>query len=101
MAAIQHNVDQVTTNDDDISQPMMKIMHTNIHLILSLDMYLNELQMIVQTLNTYVLSFALYGSFSILMQWLSLAASTTVYNKTTKVVTSHISSSKTKNLIQK
>lgn len=101
MATTQHNVDQVTTNEDDISQTTMKVLHTNLRLIPSLDLYPNELQMIVKTLNNYVLSFALSGSFTILMKWLSLVASMAVFNKPTKVVTFKISSSKTKNLTKK
>lgn len=57
--------------------------------------------MLVQSLNNSVLSFALYASFSTTMQWLSLVASTDVYNKTTKVVTFQISSTKTKKLTKK
>ncbi|CAH1450694.1 unnamed protein product [Lactuca virosa] len=96
MAATQSNVDPVTTNEDEISQPMMKISHTNLRLIPSLDVYPSEFHLIVQILNNFVLSFALSGKFSILMEWLSLPIFMTVFKKTTKVLTFQISSSKTK-----
>ncbi|CAH1426019.1 unnamed protein product [Lactuca virosa] len=101
MAATQHNFDEVTTNEEEISQQTMKILHTNLHLIPSLDVYPNELQLIVQILNNYVLSFALSGTFSILIQWLSLVASMVVFNKSTKVVTFQLLSFKTKKLTKK
>lgn len=90
----QHNVEQVTTNYDDISWPMMKILHSNLHFNPSLVVYPNDLQMLVQTLNNFVLSFSLSALFSIPMQWSSHAASTNVYNKKTKFVIFQMSSSK-------
>lgn len=87
MDATQLNVDPVTTSDEEISQPTMMVLHTNRHLYPSPDVYPNELLMIFPTLNNYILSFVLSTSFSILMEWLSLAASTALYKKTTKVVT--------------
>ncbi|CAI9278740.1 unnamed protein product [Lactuca saligna] len=46
MASSHHNVDQVTTNDDEISQPAMNILHTNLCLVPYLDVYSAELQMV-------------------------------------------------------
>ncbi|CAH1431922.1 unnamed protein product [Lactuca virosa] len=91
MAASHHNVNPTTTNDEEVSQLMMKIQTTNIRLVPSLDQYLEELQMLVQTLKNFVLSFALSSSFAIPIEWLSLVSSTAVFNKTNKVVTLQIS----------
>lgn len=101
MAATQHNVDPFTTNDKDISQPMLKIIHKNLRLILSLDVYPNELQLLVQILNNSGLSFAFYGTFSSPIQWLSLVSSMVLYNNKTIVVNFQITLSKTKKLIKK
>lgn len=101
MATTQSNVDPVTTNEDEISQPMMKISHTNIQLIPSLDVYLSEFHLLFQILKYFVLSFALFGAFSIPMEWFSLVVSIVVFNKKTKVLIVHISSSKTKKFTRK
>ena len=42
--------------------------------------------MLIEALNHYVLSTVMSSSLSVPMTWLSLARSTTVFNKTTKVV---------------
>ncbi|CAH1451349.1 unnamed protein product [Lactuca virosa] len=57
--------------------------------------------MLVQTLNNSVLSFALSTSFVIPMEWLSLAASTAVFNKINKVVMFQLTNSKSNNLTRK
>ncbi|CAI9299828.1 unnamed protein product [Lactuca saligna] len=98
MATSQHNVDHTTNNDEDVSQPMMKIQTTNLYLVPSLDQYLEELRMCVQILNYFVLSTTLSSSFAIPMTWLSLDATTVVFNKSTKVVTFQLSNSKTNKL---
>lgn len=87
MAIEQNFVDQFNTNNEEISQAMMKIQHTNLGLNPSLEVYPEELHMIVLIMNNSVLNHALSSSFAILMHQLSLATSITVYNKTTKVVT--------------
>ncbi|CAH1413225.1 unnamed protein product [Lactuca virosa] len=80
---------------------MMKIQHIHLRLVPYLETYPGVLQMLVQTLNSTVLSFFLSSSFAICMEWLSLAASTAVFNKTTKVVTFQLTNSKSKKLTQK
>lgn len=101
MAASHHNVEPITTNDDEIPQLMINIQTTNLHLVPSLDHYLNELQMLIQTLNNSVLSFSLSATFAIPMEWLSLATSIVVFNKTIKVVIFLFLNSKTKKLPRK
>lgn len=65
----------------------MKIQHTNFRLVPFVDTYPEELWMLVQTLDKYVLSFDLSASFVITMEWFSLASLTAVFSKTTKVAT--------------
>ncbi|CAH1454218.1 unnamed protein product [Lactuca virosa] len=101
MTATPHNVDPTTTNDEEITQLMMMIQNTNLRLVPTLDQYPEELRMLIQTLNNSNLSYALSSSFAIPMEWLSLSTSTTVFNKTNKVVTFQLSNSKTKKLTQK
>ncbi|CAI9260128.1 unnamed protein product [Lactuca saligna] len=80
---------------------MMKINHTNLWLNPLLDVYPKELRMIILVLNNYVLNHALLYSFATLMQWLFIAASTAIYNKTMKIVTFQLMSNKTKKLTKK
>lgn len=87
MAASPRNVDHTTTNVEEVSQPMMIIQHTNLRLVPSLEAYPEELQMLIQTLNNSILSYALVALFVVPMELLSLVALIAVYNKTTKVVT--------------
>lgn len=101
MATSQHNVDPTTTNEEEVSQPMMKIQTTNHCLVPSLDHYLKELWMFVQTLNNSVLSMTPSSSFTIPMTLLSLAASAVVFKNTTKVVSFQLSNSKIKKLTRK
>lgn len=84
---VEQNIfDQFNTSDEDTSQPMMKIQHTNLWLNPSIDGYHEELQMLVLVLNNFALHQALTSSFAIPTQWMSSATSNVVYNKTTKVV---------------
>lgn len=79
----------------------MKIQHTNLWLNPSLDFYPEELQMLVLALKKYVFHLALFSSFAIPMLRMSLTASTSIYNKTTKVVAFQLMSNKTKKLTKK
>ena len=101
MAAPHHTVDPTTTNDEEVSQQMMKIQTTNLHLVPSLDQYPEALRMLFQTFNNFVLSTALSSSFAIPMEWLLIVGSTIVFNKTTKVVTFQHLNSNTKKLTRK
>lgn len=101
MADEQHVVDQFNHNDEEVSQPMMKIRHTNLLLNSLLDTYLKEQRMIILVLSNFVLNHALSSSFAIPMQWPSLVASTTVHNKIMEMVTFRLISNKTKKLTKK
>lgn len=57
--------------------------------------------MLVQCLNEFVLHHALSTSFAIPMKWLSLAYTTTVYNKSMEVITFQMESKGKKNLSKK
>lgn len=70
MDASQHIADPTTTNDEEDSQPTMKIQTTNLCMVSSLDQYPKELRMYVQTLNNYVLSTTLSSSFAVPIKWL-------------------------------
>ncbi|CAH1422229.1 unnamed protein product [Lactuca virosa] len=101
MVAPHHTTDSTTTNEEDVSQPLMKIQTTNIHLVPYLDQYPNALRMLVQTFNNSVLSTTRSWSFSIRIEWLALAGSTVLFKKTTNMVSFQLSNSKTKKLTQK
>lgn len=77
---------------------MMKIQHTNHWINPLLDVYLEELRMIVFVLNNSILNHDLSSSFAIPLQRLSFVASTAVYNKIMKFVTLELMSNKTKKL---
>ncbi|CAI9271719.1 unnamed protein product [Lactuca saligna] len=99
MANPQTNVDPTnTTNEEEISQSLMKIQNTNLRLLPTVDQYLEQLRMLIQTLNNVVLSTVLSYSFVVPMSLISLAGSTTVFNKTTKVVQFQLTNSKMRSL---
>lgn len=74
----------------------MKVQHTNLWLNTLLDIYPEEPQMLVLVLINSVIHNALSYLFGIHMQWLLLATSTAVYNKTKKFVAFQLMSNKTK-----
>lgn len=98
MDAQTNIVDQSNTNVEEISQPTMKIERNDICFNPLLNNYLDELQMLVQVLNDFVLNHALSASFGIPTMWLSLGASAAIYNRTTGLVTFQLSSNKTTKL---
>lgn len=76
MVASNTNVDPTnTTNEEEISQPLMKIQNTNICLLLTVDQCAEQLQMLILALNHHVLSTVLSSLFGVLMTWLYLAGS--------------------------
>ncbi|CAH1435831.1 unnamed protein product [Lactuca virosa] len=94
-------VDQFNTNDEEISQPTMKIQSKNLWFNPLIKDYLEELKMILQVMNDSILTHALTASFAIPMKWLYLVASTAVYNRTIEIVTFQLTSSKSKQLTNK
>lgn len=71
------------TNEEEISQPLLKIQISNLCLLPTIDQYHEQLQMLILALNHSVLSLVLLSSFGVPMTWLSLVGSTIVFNKTT------------------
>lgn len=101
MAAKPNIVDQLNTNDEEISQPTLKIQHNNLWFNPLINDHPDELKMLVQVMNDSVLTYTLTALFAIPMKWLSLVDSTVVYNRTTELVTFHVTSNKTKRLMNK
>lgn len=87
MVAKNVNNDPSQTADEDTSQALLKIQSTNYTVQPNVDVYPDELQMLIVALNHSVLSTVMSSYFAVLMTWLSLAGSIAVFNKTTKVVT--------------
>lgn len=100
MAIEQHIVDQFNTKEEEVSQSMMKIQHTNMWLNPLLDAYSEELQIIMLVLNNSILHHDLSSIFAIPMQWLSLATSTVMYNKTMNTFTFKFMSNKSEQVNQ-
>ena len=76
------NVDPSKTTGNATSQPLLKIRSTNYRVQPNVDMYPDELKMLIVALNHSVLS------------WLSLAGLTVIFNKTTKLVTFQLTNEK-------
>lgn len=72
----------------------MKIQSTNFRVNPDVDQYPDKLRMLIVALQIPVLSTLMFSSFSIPMSWLSLAGSTTIYNKAMKLVTFQLTSDK-------
>lgn len=94
MAATTVNIDPSQTTDEATSQPLLKIQSTNYRVQPNVYAYPNELKMLIVSLNHSVLSTVMSTSFSTLLTWLSLVASTTMFKKTTKVVTFQLTNEK-------
>lgn len=68
MVVPQTDVDPTnTTNEEEISQPLMKIQNMNLQLLPMVHRYPEQLETLIQTLNNYVLSTTLSSSFAVPM----------------------------------
>ena len=102
MVAPQTTVDPTTTNkEEEVSQSMMTIQSTNLHLVPTIDQYIEPLQMLVQTLNNSELSIALSSLFTVLMKKISLDGSNTVFKKSMKLIMFQLKNSKKRKLTRK
>lgn len=86
MASTNVPVDPSQTTDEASSQPL-NIQGSNYRVQPGESRYPEELQMLIVSLNHSFISTVMTSSFLVPMTWLSLADSTAVFNKTSKVVT--------------
>lgn len=96
-----YHADMFNTTNINTFIPQMKIQSNNGVFNHDINAYPEGLQIPIQYLNAFVLHHELASSFSISMEWLSSACSTTVYNKTGEVITFQIKKKRNKNLKKK
>ncbi|CAI9281406.1 unnamed protein product [Lactuca saligna] len=100
MVEIAH-VDPSQKTDDASSQPLLKIQSSNYRVQPDVTKYPEELKMLIVSLNHSFLSSVMATSFLVPMTWLSLECSTTVFNKTSNVVTFQLTNNKKYKLTKK
>lgn len=101
MAAQLGHVDPSNTTEDVTSQPILEISSSNYWVQHDVLKYPYELKMLIVALNHSFLSTIMDASFSVTMIRLYVAGSTTVFNKTSKVVMFQLTNDMTYKLTKK
>ena len=82
MAAVQNS-----TTEEIASHPMIKIQSNNYQVESNASLYPEDLKMLIVALKRSVLATVMFKSFAVPITWLSMAASTTSFNKGTYILT--------------